>query len=117
LFRGLAFKKYNKQPQLRERISKIVEQLRTAGDDRNRLMHDSIYMSANAKHSGCAAIGTMRENPVTRAHNTHRFDVPTIRDLQRRLNELQWILFDLSHKNNDWLSGAAHFSERTPLLT
>jgi hypothetical protein len=110
LFKGLAHRRH-KEPAIRERITKLVEHLRFAGDDRNRLMHDSIFRSIRGTNF---AIGTIRSNPVSRTYHEHRFDVPTIRDLQKRLNALQWIMFDFAQKDRAWLTAPLPSLDKSP---
>lgn len=115
LFKVLALQRH-KRPKARTRINQIVEQLRFAGDDRNRLMHDDIYYSEQDDEGLGILIGTVRSNPITLTDSTHQFDVPVIRSLQTRLHDLYFALYDYQLKKPAWLTEPLPSLDSSPTL-
>ena len=110
LLRTLALNKY---PQHKHRIADLTKQLRCAGDDRNRLMHDAI--STSELGETYASIGTRRATAFADPPH-HIFDVATMKDLQWRMWRLHDLLWDLARDLPEWLSAPLPSLEKSPTL-
>ena len=116
LFRALAWQRY-KRPATRRRITQIVQHLQFANDDRNRLIHDHVYMSEyDQEKEHLAAIGIYRVNLLTDATIEYRFDAATLQDLRRRLHDLRFVMMDLALNDPRWLSEPLPSLDKSPTL-
>jgi hypothetical protein len=106
LFRALAIQK---NPTRKERISSICQQLRFAGDDRNRLKHDDIGQSEHDDDYEDRSSVT-----VFRGEDPYRFDFETLRDLQWRLWRLYDVLTDFGQKKRGWLDAPLPSLDKSP---
>ena len=112
LLKKLALQKHTDENE-RERIGELAQQLRFAGDDRNRLMHDEIFTSDSGE--GITAISTMRPG-ASSGTQMHRFDVETMTDLQHRLTRLEQCLLHYVRADSKWLTEPLPSLDRSPTL-
>src|SRR5262249_23604961 len=116
LFRGLAWQRY-KRPATRRRITQIVQHLQFANDDRNRLIHDAVFMTEHdPEKEQTAAIEVWRVNLLTDTHAQYRFDLPTLRDLKTRLHDLCFVMMDFVNRDSRWLSEPLLSLDKSPTM-
>lgn len=112
LLRALAIQKH---PGHKRRVSNIAVQLRLAGDDRNRLMHDHLAgVTADADTLEWKSISTFRHNAVSGQSHEYHFDGDTLVDLQWRLLRLYEVLADLREGSEDWVTAPLPSIAKSP---
>jgi len=109
IFTALARQKYGDDH--KRRLTALSTNLRSAGDDRNRLFHDEVLSSENPDEHELVTLSTIRVNPITQAESAHRFDPDTMRDLQQRLQRLYEII---GAGRKGWLTAPLPSLEKSP---
>lgn len=93
-----------------ERLKDISENVLVANDDRNRLIHDEIVFSSIPDQ----LIAVARHKPARGKHDLYTYDLPTLRDLAKRLRALRQILDHLRHDHPGWRDAPLPSLDRSP---